>query len=646
MPMDSVISIGGQSFLDGLIRILGPALQPLRAPMPVALPGVSNAVLSIRNIQPVLLSDGSGQIQLNVELDLKGEVLLVASVAAGLVNFTLGNGTIDLNPSTGTIAEPARNGTLVTNPGTGTETGNVAGVPTTLILTLNGLTGSVQLPAATAPLNLGAITGTIQFPAGVGNLALPLPAVVPVAVDFTGAAPLLARILLTPNVNGVLPNGPEAAINAARGFGLNFSLGNPTVPPPSLPGTFATTLQGALTTAIAGVTGQLLQGLPPLTQPAVDVLGVATGITNTLPGVVQSTLTDAFTDLKTRTGRLIYPTPAASASCDVRALPTAGKARLVFNANESLVLQVGFHRTNILATDAFPAFAPTASIDTRVTLTNSYVRDLLVCLLEKFPHLALPPGPPALAEDPPRATWDPVTLNIGPLALRGTLTLLIDGKPDVSKVIKLTFDLRHDDFWWAIHLNFTLPIAFDLNQLASLTALRLSGPIVETTFDFGLALGITLTLAAAGAVVALIAVSFGPVAVLQPGFVAIGALIALVPHFVAWGIGSLLRNALQQVFGPVHLLESPAALPSGILDAFGTLIPTKLEIDDLVADCVLETPTSPWAVLPLSRGLGLRPVGPGLVPIPGSNTGTGGKAGWPRHRFGCLGDAGTRGIER
>src|SRR5438105_13698142 len=114
--MDAVISIGAQSFLDGLIRIFGPALQPLRAPMPVALPGVANSVLGIRNIQPVLLSVGSGQIRLDVELDLKGEVLLVANIAAGVVNFTFGTGNLNLNPSTGTVAQPARSGTLSTTP--------------------------------------------------------------------------------------------------------------------------------------------------------------------------------------------------------------------------------------------------------------------------------------------------------------------------------------------------------------------------------------------------------------------------------------------------------------------------------------------------------------------------------------------------
>src|SRR5207253_1376957 len=114
----------------------------------------------------------------------------------------------------------------------------------------------------------------------------PLPAAVPVAIDFTGAAPLLASIVFTPNVNDVLPNGPEGVVNAANGFGLNFSLGAPTVQLPSLPGTFATTLQVAITAAIATVTGQLLQGLPPLTQPTIDVPGVATSVTNAIPGAV------------------------------------------------------------------------------------------------------------------------------------------------------------------------------------------------------------------------------------------------------------------------------------------------------------------------------------------------------------------------
>src|SRR5207248_9632955 len=162
------------SFVDGLVRILGPGLQALRAPMPVALPGLSNAVLSIRSIKSVIPSAQSGTIELDLEIDLTAEVLLVASVAADTVNLTLGNGTVTLPASSGSLAEPLRSGALATNPGTGTETGTIAGVATTLNLALNSLSGSVTLPAATAPLTLDQVVGTIQLPAGVGNLALPL----------------------------------------------------------------------------------------------------------------------------------------------------------------------------------------------------------------------------------------------------------------------------------------------------------------------------------------------------------------------------------------------------------------------------------------------------------------------------------------
>src|SRR6185295_14011291 len=235
--MDAVISIGGQSFLDGLIRILGPALTPLRTPMPITLPGIANGTLSIRGVQPVLPGGTPGMIELDVEIDLKGEVLLVASVAAGVLNLNLGTGTINLQPSTGNVTEPVRTGNLTTDKGNGTVAGTIVGTTTTtLALTLDALTGKVVLPAATAPLSLDAIGGTFVLPANFSNLALPLPAVVPVAVDFTRGAPLVARISLSPIVNGAVPGGGQAFVTAASGFALDFGFRNAIVTLPNLAG--------------------------------------------------------------------------------------------------------------------------------------------------------------------------------------------------------------------------------------------------------------------------------------------------------------------------------------------------------------------------------------------------------------------------
>lgn len=222
---DAFISIGGQSFVDGLVRILGPGLQALRAPMPVALPGLSNGILSIRSIQSVFPSAQAGTVELDLELDLTAEVLLVASVAAETVNLTFGTGsfTIPATPSAATLADPGRsagfalnpitsvgNGTITGGPAniTGTIpseplslTGTIAGAPATLTgtipaatvnltetipnapvtlnLALTGLTGLLTLPPINLPIDLQRIVGTIQLPPGVGNLALPFPPLCP-----------------------------------------------------------------------------------------------------------------------------------------------------------------------------------------------------------------------------------------------------------------------------------------------------------------------------------------------------------------------------------------------------------------------------------------------------------------------------------
>src|SRR5437016_10888627 len=108
--MDAVISIGGQSFVDGLLRILNPALQPVRDPLPVPIPGLTNGVLRIRSIQTVLPSAQNGTIELAVEIDLSAELLLVATVNAGVLDLNL-LPTFGLPPSI-TVDLPKRNLTI------------------------------------------------------------------------------------------------------------------------------------------------------------------------------------------------------------------------------------------------------------------------------------------------------------------------------------------------------------------------------------------------------------------------------------------------------------------------------------------------------------------------------------------------------
>ena len=634
--MDAVISIGGQSFIDGIVRLLGPALQPLRTPMPIALPGLTNGTLSIRRFEPVLPGSRPGEIELEVEFELAGEVLLLASAAVGNVTLTPGTGDINLGAATGTVAQPVRNGTLATSPGSGT-------VGPATALTLDALSGTVQLAGAPdAALNLAAIAGTLQFPAGVGTIALPFPAVVPVAVDLSRGGPLVARVSLAPLVNGGATGGADAPIDITTGFGLDFDFSVANLVPPAPPAAFAATLRTEITQALNAVATQLLNGLPAVAQPVPNLQNIADDLTTALAGAVTSTLTDAFTGLKARTGRLIFPTPGAGSSCDVRALPTAGKTRLAVAADGSIVLQVGFDRLPIAATDTFSAFTPTGIVDTGVAVSNFFVRDLLACLLERAPNLTLLSGAPALVNTPPAvtATWPAVTLTLGPFAFSGSLVLTIAGTPGAPgpaspKAVRLDFALA-DTFSWGIvgqvlsvSFGIRLPIAFDLNNLAALTALRLTARPVRLAFSFGAGSGLTAWLVVMAVLIG--ATAFvGPVPIIAPFLIAGAALVGILPHVVLAMIGRVLFNHIDQVLAPLRLLQSPAAVPSGIFEAFGDLVATTLVLDDLYGSGVLRTPTTPWTVLPLSnRGKPPRPAPgdrprpqPGTTPVPPTAPGT------------------------
>lgn len=608
--MDAVISIGGQSFLDGVIRLLGPALQALRAPMPVAFPGLTNGLLTIRNIVPVLPGGTPSQIELRVDFEISGEALLVASVAAGTVNLNLGNANINFPRQAGTVGQPLRGGQVRTPAQSVTATG--------VSLTLPAVTSPLDLDAAAdAVLSLDPIVATFNLPAAVGNLALPLPAVTPVALDLTRGTPLTAAIFLLIDVNGLFPDAGDAPINASTGFGLDFGFRVISVQPPAIAGTLATTLRDALTAAVRNVATQLLRGLTPIVQPTLDLQAIATDIAGRIPAIVQSVLTDAFTGLRARTGRLMFPPPGAGipapppgapppppgppTSCEVLALPTDAKARLIVSGG-SIVLQVGFHRTAIHPSDRFLPFTPTGLIDTRVELSNGFVQRLLGCLLERMPNLTLLPPAPTRSNVGTTFSlrWSSVTLNLGPFALKGTLDLIIAGPragpglPPIPKAISLVFNLDESIGWAGpaldIRVNFSLPISFDLNSVASITSLRLAGVPSMLTFNFQ----------AGSALIALLVIGAALMTVL-PGVKILGLalLVVTIPFIVIQIISRLLSNTIDTVLAGARLLESPAALPPGILEAFGKLVPTTMVVDDLVAHGVLQTPTSPWSLLPI-----------------------------------------------
>ncbi|HJU75213.1 MAG TPA: hypothetical protein VJ717_15835 [Gemmatimonadaceae bacterium] len=598
MALDAVISIGGQSFIDGVMRLLGPALQALRTPMPIAVPGLTNSLLTIKNIRPVLPGANRGQIELNVEVEITGEVLLVASVAAGTLNLSLVNAAINLDAATGSVTQrTGQDGSL--------------GIPSL------SATGTWRLPAQGLPLDLNPMTGRISLPA-VGNLALPLPAVVSVPVDLTRNASLTTTVFLALGVNGVALN-TEATIDDTTGFGLLFGCRPANVLPP-VSAALAQGIESALTPAVPSVINQLLRGLPPgvltgITQPLRDLPGVALQLANAVPAAVAATLSGAFNGLMGRTGRLVYTTPSAGSSCEVRALPTAAKARLSAAADGSLFLQIGFKRSPLDASDVFPPFAPQAGVDTAVTIGNPFLIDLLSCLLEQLPNLSLPTttpttiGVPSILGFPPATirTWSGITLTLGVLTLKGELSLAIIGPPGGGKSVTLNFKLNADVSGapgvagqvLLADVNFMLIIVFDLSNVAAITSLRLSAaPIINSCkVEPGPGLMAMLWVAAAGMF-------------MLPGLRAI----------TTWGpptvfhMGSqLLKNTIEQVLSVARLLQSPAAIPAGVFEAFGKLVPASIRIDDTDARGVLDTPTSPWSLLPIGN---LSPLPPLPAPIP------------------------------
>jgi hypothetical protein len=667
--MDAVISIGGQSFVDGLLRILGPALQPLREPLAVPVPGLTNGVLHIRSIQSVLPSAQNGTIELDLEIDLRAELLLVATVNARALNLAVlpptALPTVNLPAATGTLDQPLRTLSIDGNNNAGTETGPVGTLAANLKLATNKLTGSLDAAAAAA-LNLNAIAATVQLPQALSTIPVPLPAVVPVAVNFTSNGPLKTRVFLPPLLNNAAV-GAEAIIDGAFGFGLEFSFPTPSVQVDSLAAA-VNALQTSISNALTAVASQLLPAaLQGLLKPATFTLPpVVSNITNAIPGAIIEVLTEAFSGLRARTGRLIFPAPvtfpppAPPPSCDVLALPTAGKARIIVAPNGSPILQIGTKRTALVpppsTVDSFPAFNPAGIVDTGLTVTNTFVLALLECLVEKFPNLSLPTPATLLTAAPPlTATWTGATLTIGPFAFTGTLTLTIAGTPGgtatpTPKTITLAFGpatialplitvpaipiatiFGFTPFSFGpipvaptVTVGFTAPISFDLNGVASITGLR---PTAAATPTFTLGLGgvigaltgaaapFAIALVVAGIIVgailghpiggilgsiagALVGAIAGGVASLV--FLAVTALATAVLLLATGIVGDLLGVTESQVLGGLQrLLESPPALPPGIFEAFGELVPTSVVLDDLIAGGVLRTPTSAWAVIPM-----------------------------------------------
>ena len=598
-PWDSVVSIGGQSFVDGIWRVLQPALEGLSNPIPVALPGFSNARMRVTQVIPEFPSPpGPPGLKVRLHVEVVGEVLLhvIGSAATG-VDILLGAQSFSLTSLTGDLDIPVQNGTL----------SNIA-FPTSAINLGTG-TGAVQMPAATATLANVAGAGTLALPNQLSVPPVPVPSVVPVPVDLTPSQPMEFPATLELTVTGP---------NPLTRNGLLFRVSNVTMGPlVNVDPNLAASVELALNQALAKIAAPLGMTLPAALAPGV----VATLLTD-VPAQISAALDDALTRLAAETGRLLFPPPGTGASCDVRFLPTSADASLVWST-DSYLLQVAFKRAGSTDITTLPSFTPASLIDVNVLVGNSFVLSLMCCLVERLPAFSLP-SPSAtstvdVANNPHTlcCNFTGVTANFAGFAIGGGgLSVCIDGPVDGSKTLSLVGRFNQNvpnvipivsaiiPNIAAVSIDFTLPLGFDLDDASSIANLRVSGAptvavAVTPSASIALLLIVVMALIALvsfavgggliGAILAGISLLLGPVA---------AAIVILLLYFACGAANYLLDNATRTLLSGASLVRSPIAVPPGMFEAFGRFSPVTVEIDDLEASGVLHTPTSPWALLP------------------------------------------------
>jgi hypothetical protein len=621
-PYDCVVSIGGQSFVDGIWRLLGPALEGLTNPLPLALPGFTNATMRVTQIVPVFPSPPPNNFGLNIlaRIEVTAEALLHITNAAEGFRIALGAQDMSIAGLTGAIDLPEQNGALsnILVGGGG--------------LNLGPGTGAVRLPPVTGSLSGGSATGTLALPDQLEVPALPFPAIIPVAVDLTPSAPFVPRAAIQLAVLG--PSGQTR-------FGLLFLVLNAFVAPlPLVDSTVVATVRSKLKEAADQIVAGL--SLPSnIVQPAILETDVES-LLKPVPRLVAAAFDDALTLLLAETGRITYPLPGPGSSSDVMALPFMGDARLTLVPNGSYLLQAGFRR-QAPGGDVpdFPAFSGGA-IDTEVRVGNIFLLNLLGYLVEKLPAFAFPfPALPGSTDandingNPHRQCFNfrSVTLTLGPVAVGGGegdgISVCIDGNDNAEKTFSLIGHFSQgipnfvpvlSNFFntlATVAIDFTLPIRFDLDGLAAISNLRLSGVPSATA---RVVLSRALILGIFGAVLALAAL--GVLGLLFGGttILVVGAAVLLLLYLASNVASFLLENAVRTVLAGAASVRSPVALSPGIFEAFGSFSPLSVVVDALTAKGVLQTPTTPWALLPRiglprPRGSGTG-LNPDTAPIP------------------------------
>ncbi|HYJ29720.1 MAG TPA: hypothetical protein VEW25_05205 [Allosphingosinicella sp.] len=521
-------------------------------------------------------------------------------VQSGTATIALGAQTLTLANLAGPIAFPAQTGTI-SDLAIGGTLGN-----------LTGGTGELSLPGGTATLAGGTGDGTLA-PSSVTFPSLPLPAIVPVPVDLTTPAPMSLRATVPLTL---------AEPSAATRFGLRFTAGDVRVGVPAWPpAPFAEGLRTRLQLAVQQIVHQLsLQlGIPSLTTPEVNAATVS-ALIGPIPVLVAAALEEALSGLTAETGRLIFPAASTGASCDVRSLPTSATAALNVTAGGTYVLQIGFERTGSSDIQAIPP--PSPGIECEVLVGNSFLLGLICCLVERLPAFSLPNPATIGTTDVAGAghtrccNFTGVTANFAGASVGGGgISVCIDGASGGDKTFSIVGRFVQDvpsgvplfTTIANVTASFTLPLAFDFDDAASLANLRLGRPPevrAEVTVSLSFAALILIIAVVAGVAGGLIA---GAVALVMAP---VAAMIVFLMLVIGCGAATyILRNAVRTLLSGASLLRSPVSLPPGLLEAFGKLSPVTVTVDDLQARGVLHTPTSVWGLLPR---IGPRRIVPGL----------------------------------
>ncbi|THD37249.1 MAG: hypothetical protein E7773_04225 [Sphingomonas sp.] len=580
VPFDVVVTIGGQSFVDGLWRIFGPALERLQAPLPIALPGFANARMRITNLIPefpgTVPTDG---LEIVATIELTAEALIHVLTRSDGVQIALGPQPVELPAQTGSLTNIVFSGPL--NIGTG------AGA-----------------------LNLPPLSGTLGLPATLDVPGIPLPAVAPVPLDLTPNMPLIMSSIARLSVSS-----PTITTRP----GLMFVTGPVGVLPPTLiDPNLAATLLPKLQSAVDVLIGQL--ALP--VQVPIDIAMVDTLIAP-IAGVVRGALDEALTLLVAETGRVIFPAHDGTTSCDVGALPSSAHATLTASAANGYNLQVAFLRPG--STGTIETQVPNPNVGTtgcHVLIGNAFVLDLLVCLVEQLPAFVLPKKgviqttPHHDVRDQPHrncVNFTGVTASFGAFALGGGptdgISVCIDGQDNEAKTFSLVGKFVQDipnpvpflnsavSSILKLSAEFVLPVTFDLDDVAALSNLRViedkdplfvdasvspSWALIAAILVFGALSGVLAFLFASAAIV----------------IVVLDLLVVMAIYLVCGVLSYFLSNAVPTVLAGASLVKSPVAVPPGVFEAFGKLSPVTVKVDDLTSFGVLHTPVSPWALLP------------------------------------------------